>query len=64
MRAFTVDSFESPSGLRDDPRAPDMGPNEMLVRVHASSVNPVDAAIAAGMLKGSGRDEAQSMVVI
>jgi NADPH:quinone reductase-like Zn-dependent oxidoreductase len=51
MRAFTLDSFESSPGPRDDLPMPDVGPQEMLVRVHASSVNPVDAAIAAGMLK-------------
>jgi NADPH:quinone reductase-like Zn-dependent oxidoreductase len=57
MRAFTLDSFESPPGLRDDLPAPEVGPNEMLVRVHASSVNPADAAIAAGMLKEMAEHE-------
>lgn len=52
MRAFTLDSFDSPPGLRDDLPTPTLGANELLVRVHASSVNPADAAIAAGMLKG------------
>ncbi len=51
MRAFTLDRFESPPGLRDDLPVPGTGPDEMLVRERASSVNPVDAAIAAGMLK-------------
>jgi NADPH:quinone reductase len=51
MRAFTLDSFDDPPGLRDDIGVPDIDPNEVLVRVHASSVNPADAAIAAGVLK-------------
>lgn len=57
MRAFTLDSFESPPGLRDDLPTPTVGANELLVRVHASSVNPADAAIAAGMLKGMAEYE-------
>ena len=51
MRAFTLDSFDSPPRLRDDLPEPRPADNELLVRVHASSVNPADAAIAAGMLK-------------
>src|SRR4051812_20495 len=34
--------------------APTPAENEVLVRVHASSVNPVDNGIAAGMLAGMG----------
>jgi NADPH:quinone reductase len=52
MRAFTLDSFERPPGLREDLPAPQPGPGQLLVRVQASSVNPVDAGIAAGHLKG------------
>ena len=52
MRAFTLDGFESTPGLRDDLPTPSAGAGEVLVRVHASSVNPADAAIASGMLKG------------
>jgi NADPH:quinone reductase len=51
MRAFTLDSFDTPPGLRDDLPAPEAGPGRLLVRVKASSVNPVDAGIAAGHLK-------------
>ena len=51
MRAFTLDSFDSPPRLRDDLPEPRPTSNELLVRMHASSVNPVDAAIAAGVLK-------------
>jgi len=50
MRAFTLDSFESPPRLRDDLPRSAVGSNELLVRVRTSSVNPADAAIAAGML--------------
>ena len=57
MRAFTLDSFESPPGLRDDLPTPAVGAGEVLVRVHASSVNGVDVAIAAGMLKGMAEYE-------
>lgn len=51
MRAFTLDSFDAPPALRDDLPAPSPVHDEVLVRVHASSVNPVDAAIAGGALK-------------
>jgi len=51
MRAFTLDSFDTPPGLRDDLPTPSPEPNEVLVSVHASSVNGADVPIAAGMLK-------------
>src|SRR4029453_13064164 len=43
-----------PPGLRDDVQEPALGDGELLVRVHASSVNPVDVFIAAGGLKEVG----------
>ena len=52
MRAFTLESSESEPALRDDVAEPRPGPNEIVVRVHASSVNPVDTFIAIGALKG------------
>jgi NADPH:quinone reductase-like Zn-dependent oxidoreductase len=52
MRAFTLDSFDTPPGLRDDLPEPEAGPGQLLARVQASSVNPVDALIAAGYLNG------------
>jgi NADPH:quinone reductase-like Zn-dependent oxidoreductase len=52
MRAFTLDSLDTAPALRDDLPAPVPGDGEVLVRVQASSVNPVDAAIAAGQLSG------------
>jgi NADPH2:quinone reductase len=51
-RAFTLNSFDGPPALSDDLPAPSPADDEALVRVHASAVNPVDAAIAAGQLKG------------
>ncbi len=52
MRAFALDSLEIPPALREDLPAPAPADEQVLVRVHASSVNPVDNAIAAGMLSG------------
>jgi len=52
MRAFTLTGFDAPPALRDDLPAPTPAGSEVLVRVRASSVNPVDAAIVAGMLNG------------
>jgi NADPH2:quinone reductase len=51
MRAFTLHSFDTPPGLREDLPSPQVGPGQLLVRVQASSVNPVDAGIAAGSLR-------------
>jgi NADPH:quinone reductase-like Zn-dependent oxidoreductase len=51
MRAFILDSFDLPPRLREDMPRPDLADDELLVRVHASSVNGVDVAIAGGMLK-------------
>jgi NADPH2:quinone reductase len=51
MKAITWDDFGAAPALRDvDEPAP--GDGEVLVRVRASSANPVDNAIAAGMLNG------------
>lgn len=51
MRAITLDSFDTGPTLRDLV-VPEPGPTDVLVRVHASSVNGMDAAVASGMLKG------------
>jgi NADPH:quinone reductase-like Zn-dependent oxidoreductase len=57
MRAFTLDRFGAPPGLRDDLPEPQIGDDEVLVRVHAASVNPVDVFIAAGGLQGMAEHE-------
>jgi NADPH:quinone reductase-like Zn-dependent oxidoreductase len=51
MRAFVLGGFGAQPGLRDDLPEPEPAANELLVRVRASSVNPVDGFIAAGALK-------------
>jgi NADPH:quinone reductase len=50
MRAFTLDSLESQPALREDMPGPSPAANEIVVRVHACSVNPVDAFIGMGAL--------------
>jgi NADPH2:quinone reductase len=52
MRALVMTAFDAPPTLRDDLPDPAPGDDEVLVRVRASSANPVDNAIAAGMLNG------------
>jgi NADPH:quinone reductase len=54
MKAVTLTALDTPPSLHDDLRAPTPAPNEVLVRVHASSANPVDNSIAAGLLKQMG----------
>jgi NADPH2:quinone reductase len=51
MRAFAIADFENRPALLDLP-VPEPGPGEALVRVHATSVNGFDVAVASGMLKG------------
>src|SRR6266545_1017891 len=51
MRAITLDELGTQPALRADLPAPTPAADEVLIRVRASSVNPVDAAIAAGRLK-------------
>jgi NADPH:quinone reductase-like Zn-dependent oxidoreductase len=50
VKAFAMDSLDAPAALRNDLPEPAPGENEVLVRVRASSANPVDNAIAGGML--------------
>jgi NADPH:quinone reductase len=54
MRAITLASPDTQPALRDDLPDPTPADNEVLVRVHASSVNPVDNSIAAGTLAQMG----------
>src|SRR5215212_10835303 len=49
MRAITLEALDAAPALADLP-APTPAAGEVLVRVQASSANPVDNAIAAGML--------------
>ncbi len=51
MRAIAVEDFGAVPALRDLP-IPEPGPDEVLVRVHAASLNGFDLAVAAGRLKG------------
>lgn len=54
MRAVALTTPDTPPALIEDLPAPAPADDQLLVRVHASSVNPVDNAIAAGMLRGMG----------
>jgi NADPH2:quinone reductase len=54
MRAITLNEPDIPPAPREDLPAPSPTDNEVLVRVHASSVNPVDGSIAAGRLASMG----------
>jgi NADPH:quinone reductase-like Zn-dependent oxidoreductase len=51
MRAVTLDSFDAAPAVRSDLPDPTVAADRLVVRVRASSVNPVDNAIAAGMLR-------------
>src|SRR2546425_1797147 len=51
MKAVRIHSFGGPDVLRfEDVPVPKPEPNEMLVRIHASGVNPVDWKIREGLL--------------
>ncbi len=52
MKAVTWNEPDAAPAPRDDLPEPTAGPGQVVVRVHASSLNPVDNAIAAGMLQG------------
>jgi NADPH2:quinone reductase len=54
LRAITLDFPETQPALREDLPEPVPADDEVLVRVRASSVNPVDNSIAAGMLAQMG----------
>lgn len=47
MRAFAIDRFGEPGTLRELPTS-DIGTDEVLVRVHAAGVNPLDLRIRDG----------------
>jgi len=54
MRAITLNAPDTQPASREDLPEPSPADNEVVVRVHASSVNPVDGSIAAGLLAGMG----------
>jgi NADPH:quinone reductase len=54
MRAITLTAPDAAPVLTQDLPEPTLADNEVLVRVQASSVNPVDNSIAAGMLAQMG----------
>jgi NADPH:quinone reductase-like Zn-dependent oxidoreductase len=54
MRAITLNEPDAQPAFREDLPAPTPADNEVLVRVHASSVNPVDGSIATGLLTQMG----------
>jgi NADPH:quinone reductase len=51
MRAVTLDSLDATPAVRDDLSEPTAVADGIVVRVRVSSVNPVDNAIASGMLR-------------
>jgi len=51
MRASVLPDFERQPTLADIP-APEAKPGEVLVRVHAASVNGIDLSVASGRLRG------------
>ena len=55
MRGVAYDRYGGPEvlTLRDDLPDPPVGPDTVLVRVHAAGVNPVDMAIRQGYLAGA-----------
>jgi len=55
VRGVAYDEFGGPEvlTLRDDLPDPPVGPDTVLVRVHATSVNPVDMVIRQGYLAGA-----------
>ncbi len=50
MRALALASFDVPAAMMDVPE-PVAGPGEVLVRVHAASVNAYDLGVAGGFMK-------------
>jgi NADPH:quinone reductase-like Zn-dependent oxidoreductase len=57
MRAVILDAFDTRPAVRAVLVEPTPTVDQILVRVHTSSINPVDNAIAAGMLKEMAEHE-------
>ncbi len=52
MKSVIAESYGGPEVLQiEDVAIPQVGPNGVLVRIHASSVNPIDWKLRKGMLK-------------
>lgn len=52
MKAMVIRRYGDPDVFRIEEReSPKPGPDQVLVKVHGSSVNPLDPGIRAGMLK-------------
>ncbi|HEX3562517.1 MAG TPA: NADP-dependent oxidoreductase [Solirubrobacterales bacterium] len=51
MKAFLLEDFDSEPRLRDDLPDPQPGEGQIAVRVHHTSVNPIDNVVAGGMLR-------------
>lgn len=53
MRALAIPSFGKPStyGLASVPTPQITQPDEVLIKIHAASVNPIDIKVAEGALK-------------
>jgi NADPH2:quinone reductase len=51
MKGFALEDLETEPSLRDDLPEPEPGEGELTVRVHCSSVNPIDNVIAGGMMR-------------
>lgn len=56
MKAIRIHEFGGPEVLRlDDVEMPETGPSDVLIRVVAASVNPIDCKIRSGPMKGALR---------
>jgi NADPH2:quinone reductase len=63
VRAVTIDAPDALPGLREDVSQPTPAEHEVLVRVRASSANPADNSIAAGMLAQMGLEHEYPVVL-
>jgi NADPH2:quinone reductase len=51
MKGYALDDFDSEPRLHEDLSAPEPDEGQIAVRVHTSSVNPVDLAVSGGMMR-------------
>lgn len=59
MLSLNTTAYSPPSGFQvsDLPKPEISGPKDVLIKVHAASINPIDVKKASGMLKMAVRDE-------